>query len=140
MEKHSEIGERILEKVEAYADVARIVRHHHERMDGEGYPDRLRGDSIPLISKIIAVADAYNAMTSDRPYRRAMDYVVARDRLLQAMGSQFDTEPVIAFLAVLAEQSHDYRRAHGAEFGPLLTEEVIEVLAAPLATVAIGAA
>ncbi len=140
MEKHSEIGERILEKVEAYADEARIVRHHHERMDGEGYPDRLRGDSIPLISKIIAVADAYNAMTSDRPYRRAMDYVVARDRLLQAMGSQFDTEPVIAFLAVLAEQSHDYRRAHGAEFGPLLTEEVIEVLAAPLATVAIGAA
>ena len=52
-----------------------IVRHHHERMDGEGYPDKIRGDEIPLISRIIAVADAYNAMTSDRPYRGAMEYL-----------------------------------------------------------------
>ena len=74
MERHSEIGERILSKVEAYADVSVIVRHHHERMDGEGYPDKIRGEDIPLISRIIGVADAYNAMTSDRPYRAAMGY------------------------------------------------------------------
>lgn len=119
MERHSEIGERILEKVDAYSDVAQIVRHHHERVDGEGYPDRLRLDDIPPISRILAVADAYNAMTSDRPYRRAMEFVTARDRLLQAMGSQFDTEPVVAFLAVLAESSDSYRRAMGPGFGPI---------------------
>ena len=119
MEKHSEIGERILSKVDAYADVALIVRHHHERMDGEGYPDKLPGDQIPYVSKLIAVADAYNAMTSDRPYRRAMDYSVARDRLLQAMGSQFSTDAVIAFLSVLAEANGDYRKARGTEFGPI---------------------
>lgn len=117
MERHSEIGERILAKVEAYADVAKVVRHHHERLDGEGYPDRLRNEDIPLASRIIAVADAYNAMTSDRPYRKAMDYEVARDRLLQAMGSQFFTEPVIAFLSVLANADDDYRYARSDGFG-----------------------
>lgn len=117
MERHSEIGERILSKVEAYSDVSLIVRHHHERMDGEGYPDGIRGDEIPLISRIIAVADAYNAMTSDRPYRLAMEYTVARDRLLQAMGSQFFTDAVVAFLSVLADADGDYRGARGPGFG-----------------------
>jgi putative nucleotidyltransferase with HDIG domain len=119
MEKHSEIGERILQKVDAYSDVAIVVRHHHERLDGEGYPDRLRMTDIPLTSRMIAVADAYNAMTSDRPYRRAMDYPAARDRLLQAMGSQFDIDVVISFLGVLADCDTDYRRARGPEFGRL---------------------
>ena len=117
MERHSEIGERILSKVEAYADVSLIVRHHHERMDGEGYPDGIRGEQIPLISRIIAVADAYNAMTSDRPYRTAMEYRVARDRLLQAMGSQFFTDPVVTFLSILAEADDEYRAARGPGFG-----------------------
>jgi putative nucleotidyltransferase with HDIG domain len=119
MEKHSEIGERILNKVEAYSHVARVVRHHHERIDGEGYPDKLGGDEIPLISRLIGVADAYNAMTSDRPYRRAMEYAVARDRLLQAMGSQFSTDVVVAFLSILAEADDAYRKARGDEFGPI---------------------
>ncbi len=117
MERHSEIGERILSKVEAYSDIAVIVRHHHERMDGEGYPDKIRGEEIPLISRIIAVADAYNAMTSNRPYRAAMEYTVARDRLLQAMGSQFYTEAVVAFLSILSTATRDYREARGAGFG-----------------------
>lgn len=128
MERHSEIGERILKKVDAYADVARVVRHHHERLDGEGYPDRLRAAEIPLASRIIAVADAYNAMTSDRPYRKAMDYAIARDRLLQAMGSQFFVEPVVAFLAVLAESSDDYRFARSGEFGSLDKEAVYALI------------
>src|SRR6266516_5595857 len=67
MEQHPVIGERILAKVDDYAEIAQIVRHHHERVDGQGYPDGHLADHIPLISSIIAVADAYNAMTSKRP-------------------------------------------------------------------------
>ena len=130
MEKHSEIGERILEKVAAYEAVAKIVRHHHERIDGEGYPDKMPGDDIPLISRIIAVADAYNAMTSDRPYRKAMPFEVARDRLLQAMGSQFEPELVVAFLAVLARRNAAYREARGEGFGKIEGEEAITAISA----------
>src|SRR5262249_59270707 len=90
MQRHSEIGERILAKVATYAEIAKIVRHHHERVDGGGYPDGLADDDIPMLSRIIAVADAYNAMTSDRPYRDAMPSRVARLRLAQAVESQFD--------------------------------------------------
>ena len=100
MEEHSAIGERILAKVEAYGEIARIVRHHHERVDGFGYPDGLVGEEIPLISRIICAADAYNAMTSDRPYRDAMPDSVARRRLLEAAGSQFDADVVDAFLEI----------------------------------------
>jgi hypothetical protein len=116
MEEHSAIGERILANVEDYAEIAAIVRHHHERVDGQGYPDGLAGDTIPLIARIIAVADAYNAMTSDRPYRDAMPSRVARLRLAQAVESQFDTTVVAAFEAVLAGASEDYRLGLGDEF------------------------
>jgi HD-GYP domain-containing protein (c-di-GMP phosphodiesterase class II) len=108
MEEHSAIGERILRKVDDYAEIATIVRHHHERMDGNGYPDRLLGEEIPIVSRIIAVADAYNAMTSGRPYRDAMPSRVARFRLAQAAGTQFDTTVVAAFEAVLARASETY--------------------------------
>ena len=120
MQEHSAIGERILREVTAYDDIATIVRHHHERIDGHGYPDGILGSEIPTISRIIAVADAYNAMTSDRPYRPAMVYPAARDRLLQAMGSQFHTDAVVAFLTVLSESSEDYRCARGPGFGALV--------------------
>jgi putative nucleotidyltransferase with HDIG domain len=116
MEKHAEIGERILSNVEGYSEIARIVRHHHERVDGNGYPDGLNGASVPLLSRIIAVADAYNAMTSDRPYREAMPSRVARLRLAQAVESQFDTSVVAAFEAILAGTDEDYRLAIGVDF------------------------
>ncbi len=109
MELHSEIGERILANVEDYGPIARIVRHHHERFDGQGYPDGLSDDEIPLLSRIISVADAYNAMTSDRPYRDAMPSRVARLRLAQAVETQFDTGVVAAFEAILAGAEEDYR-------------------------------
>jgi hypothetical protein len=109
MQGHSEIGERILINVDGYGDIAHIVRHHHERIDGQGYPDGLHSDEIPLLSRIIAVADAYNAMTSDRPYREAMPSRVARMRLAQAVGSQFDTTVVAAFEAILATADESYR-------------------------------
>jgi putative nucleotidyltransferase with HDIG domain len=116
MEEHSAIGERILGNVEGYSEIATIVRHHHERVDGNGYPDRLQNEDIPLISKIIGVADAYNAMTSGRPYRDAMPSRVARLRLAQAVGSQFDTTIVAAFEAILAEAGEMYLSGVRADF------------------------
>ena len=112
METHSAVGERILANVEDYGEIARIVRHHHERVDGHGYPDRLVGTEIPLISRILAVADAYDAMTSDRPYRDAMPSHVARLRIAQAVESHFDTTFVAAFEAIFASESEAFR------FGP----------------------
>jgi putative nucleotidyltransferase with HDIG domain len=116
MEQHSAIGERILSNVEDYAEIATIVRHHHERVDGLGYPDGLAQDDIPLIARIIAVADAYDAMTSDRPYRDAMPSRVARLRLAQAVESQFDTSVVAAFEAILAGASEEYRLGRRGDF------------------------
>jgi HD-GYP domain-containing protein (c-di-GMP phosphodiesterase class II) len=116
MQRHSEIGERILANVDTYEEIAAVVRHHHERVDGQGYPDGLWSPDIPMLSRIIAVADAYNAMTSDRPYREAMPSRVARLRLAQAVETQFDTSVVAAFEALLAGANEDYRLARGAAF------------------------
>lgn len=116
MEQHSVIGERILKNVDDYTEIAAIVRHHHERVDGLGYPDQLERDGIPLLARIIAVADAYNAMTSARPYRDAMPSRVARLRLAQAVEAQFDTSVVAAFEAILAGASEDYRMGRGDAF------------------------
>ena len=116
MERHPVIGEHILAKVDDYEEIARIVRNHHERVDGNGYPDRLAAEEIPLVSRIIAVADAYDAMTSDRPYRDAMPSNAARLRIAQAVGTQFDTTVVAAFEAILAGASESYRLGRGNEF------------------------
>lgn len=116
MEEHSATGERILANVEAYAEIATIVRHHHERVDGQGYPDGILGEAIPVISRIICVADAYNAMTSDRPYRDAMPVGVASERLVQAAGTQFDVDVVEAFVAILELASATYSSGVRADF------------------------
>jgi len=116
MEQHSEIGERILRNVDDYSEIADIVRSHHERIDGMGYPDGLQGEVIPLLSRIIGVADAYDAMTSDRPYRAALPSRVARMRLAQAVETQFDTTVVAAFEAILASAADDYRSGRGPSF------------------------
>jgi putative nucleotidyltransferase with HDIG domain len=135
MEEHSSIGERVLAKVDGYAEIATIVRHHHERVDGNGYPDGLKGDEIPLVSRILGVADAYNAMTSDRPYRDAMPSRVARFRLAQAAETQFDTTVVAAFEAILAGAGDAYLSGARADFalesvrhpalGPALAEVAV---------------
>jgi len=116
MEQHSEIGERILRNVDDYSEIADIVRSHHERIDGMGYPDGLHRDQIPLLARIIGVADAYDAMTSDRPYREALPSRVARMRLAQAVETQFDTTVVAAFEAILAASDDDYRSGRGSSF------------------------
>jgi HD-GYP domain-containing protein (c-di-GMP phosphodiesterase class II) len=116
MEQHSEIGERILRNVDDYSEIADVVRSHHERIDGMGYPDGIHGDDIPLLARIIGVADAYDAMTSDRPYREALPSRVARMRLAQAVGTQFDTAVVAAFEAILATADENYRSGQGSSF------------------------
>src|SRR6266542_1297780 len=131
METHSEIGERILAKVDDYAEIAAIVRHHHERFDGNGYPDSLTGEVIPLLSRVIGVADAYNAMTSDRPYREAMPSRVARLRLAQAVETQFDTSVVAAFEAILAGATEEYRLGKSADFMLEMREYEEDIDAAP---------
>ena len=136
MQQHSAIGERILREVAAYEDIARIVRHHHERIDGEGYPDGIRGADMPLLSKVIAVADAYNAMTSNRPYRDAMPTRVARMRLAQAVETQFDTSVVAAFEAILAAADEGYRTAQREDFRPGQPSDVDEVESLPMVGVA----
>jgi HD-GYP domain-containing protein (c-di-GMP phosphodiesterase class II) len=139
MERHSAIGERILANVAGYEEIAKIVRHHHERVDGHGYPDGLRANDIPLVSKIIAVADAYDAMTSDRPYRDAMPPQVARLRMAQAVGTQFDTTVVAAFEAILAQSSEEYRQGIGPQFvfAPAEDGEVTDPSVGPALTLAI---
>jgi putative nucleotidyltransferase with HDIG domain len=101
MEEHSVIGERILSNVSSYREIAWFVRHHHERVDGRGYPDGLQGHEIPLIARIVCVADAYSAMTADRPYRAALSRNHAEVRLRNAIGTQFDGDVVAALEAVL---------------------------------------
>ena len=115
MQSHSEIGERILAKVDDYGGIAQVVRHHHERVDGNGYPDGLDEEAIPLLSRIIAVADAYNAMTSDRPYREAMPSRVARMRLLRQSGPNL-TRGMAAFEAILATSDDAYRLGKTPDF------------------------
>lgn len=97
IERHSEAGERILASAAAMVPVARIVRASHERYDGNGYPDQRPGAEIPLGARIIAVCDAYDAMTSDRPYRRGMDPADAVAELRRAAGTQFDPDVVEVF-------------------------------------------
>ncbi|MFP3392215.1 HD domain-containing phosphohydrolase [Brevibacillus sp. SIMBA_040] len=97
MKQHSSIGADIVEQIESLAHVSPGVRHHHERWDGFGYPDRLKGEEIPLIGRILAVADTFDAMTSTRSYRKAMTATEAYEEILRGSQSQFDPKIVKVF-------------------------------------------
>ena len=101
MQRHAGIGGDIVSTHEAMSDIASIVRHHHERWDGLGYPDRLASDAIPVGARIIAVADALSAQTSDRPYRDAIPLDEAWDEILRHRGSQFDPGVVDVFATLI---------------------------------------
>ena len=102
MRNHPGIGRQILQQAGGKcALLSHIVVAHHERWDGSGYPYGLCEEAIPLGARILSVVDAYDAMTSDRPYRQAMPEAVAQAELLQCSGSQFDPRVVAAFLAVM---------------------------------------
>ena len=103
MKRHPEHGARIISQIPFLEDVSRIVRHHHERWDGKGYPEGIAGEAIPLGARIFAVADSFDAMTSDRPYRRAMSVKDARVEVARCRGTQFDPAIVDAFVSVPVE-------------------------------------
>jgi HD-GYP domain-containing protein (c-di-GMP phosphodiesterase class II) len=100
---HSVWGADLVGRIPGLEDVARIVRHHHERYDGEGYPDKLVGRDIPLASRILTVADAYVAMTEDRPYRRARPRFEVDHEFRDCAGKQFDPYVVHALREIVAE-------------------------------------
>ena len=101
MRRHPEIGAQIVAPFEFFTAGAVVIRHHHERVDGSGYPDRLAGAAIPLGARIVAVADVYDALTSDRPYRSAMSSDAARAHLEAQAGRGLDEEIVGAFLGLV---------------------------------------
>ena len=98
MQKHPVIGVDMLKGIDFLDPVLPLIRHHHERWDGNGYPDELREDEIPLGARILAVADAVDAMTSDRPYRAARTFEYAKTEILKGSGTHFDPEVVTAFI------------------------------------------
>lgn len=105
MHEHPEIGARILRRYQLYQNGAELVRAHHERWDGGGYPDGLAGEKIPLGARIIAVADGFDAMTSDRPYRTGMHPLTAVDELRHGAGSQWDPVAVAHFVRLLTDRA-----------------------------------
>lgn len=103
MRTHSHEGERMCLSLRSVVDYLPIIRHHHERADGGGYPDHLRGADIPLGARIVAVADGWDAMTSDRPYRLGMPQDVALGKLRAGAGSQWDAEAVEAMQQLISD-------------------------------------
>jgi len=98
--KHPEIGYSIINKIDFLAGAAEMVLQHHERFDGTGYPQKLKGDQILFAARIFALVDTFDAMTSDRPYRRALTYQDARHEISRCCGSQFDPDIVKCFLDI----------------------------------------
>ena len=112
--QHPQTAFHILSTIDSVASAVPAILHHHEHYDGSGYPDGLKGDDIPIASRIISVADAFDAMTTDRPYRKAMSIEASLEELKRHSGSQFDPEVVDAFLRVIASQGAHPLRAMGA--------------------------
>lgn len=104
IKRHPEISYRIISSVNDMADLAELVLYHHERWDGNGYPKGIKGDSIPMLARIITVADSYDAMTSPRPYRGALSKEVAQAEILANSGKQFDPEIADVFLKMINDK------------------------------------
>ena len=101
IKNHPSIGAHILGEAEAFKDIIPIVKHHHERFDGRGYPSRLSGEEIPLLARITAVADTFDAMTSKRSYRNALDIQYVKEEIERCKGTQFDPKIAEVFLEIL---------------------------------------
>lgn len=98
---HPDKGASILRPIKQFQDVIPIIKCHHERVDGKGYPDGLRGDELPLLAKVLCLADSYDAMIADRPYKKGLDKETAFSEIRQKTGTQFDPDTVRAFFAVV---------------------------------------
>jgi putative nucleotidyltransferase with HDIG domain len=107
LKSHPEIGARIVDKMEFLTGTSEIVKHHHESWDGNGYPDALKGEEIPLGARIVSVADSFDAMTTDRSYRRALSIDEAIDRLKSGAGTQFDPNIVRIFVRHIRQKGYE---------------------------------
>ena len=103
VKRHPQIGARMIEPIEPLLGAVPVIRHHHERPDGTGYPDGLEGDEIPLAARVVAAADAYDVMLRGRPYRPRVSPARALEELSREAGSQFDVRVVEAFERVLGD-------------------------------------
>lgn len=112
IKRHPEIGENIIKPVASLSQICPIVRHHHERVDGNGYPDHLSEKEIPRTAKILFVADAFDAMTSNRPYRKAMSFDEAINELDRNAGYQFDRDVVNSFIEYFEKENFLLERVH----------------------------
>jgi HD-GYP domain-containing protein (c-di-GMP phosphodiesterase class II)/riboflavin transporter FmnP len=116
IETHCQNGYKILKTIDQFDELADVILYHHEKFDGTGYPMGLAGEDIPLISRIICVADSYSAMVSDRPYRKALTVAVAKGELRKHRGRQFDPQVVDTFLKVLSGHDRRYQSGHKVDF------------------------
>ncbi|HEY7620697.1 MAG TPA: HD domain-containing phosphohydrolase [Solirubrobacteraceae bacterium] len=114
--RHPDIGAELLRDIGVYGPVAEIVRAHHERIDGRGYPQRLRGDEIPAIARVVAVAEVYDTLTAPDTYRTPMNSFEALNELRRVAGSQLDSAYVEALAELLAGRGTEYRHADEADF------------------------
>ncbi len=110
IQNHPSIGAHIIMPAKIFSDLIPIVLHHHERYDGRGYPAKLKGDDIPYLARIVSVADAFDAMTSDRSYRPRFTLIKALDELEKGKGTQFDANMVDAFILVFKEKKEQIER------------------------------
>ena len=113
MREHTTIGAQILGTIPDLATVTPIVRNHHERFDGKGYPDGLAGEAMPRLARVVAIADAFDAMTTDRPYRPAMTPDQAFAEVLHLSGSQFDPKIAKVFLNIRDKIELEWASQHG---------------------------
>jgi HD-GYP domain-containing protein (c-di-GMP phosphodiesterase class II) len=116
VETHCQNGHKILSNIDQFDEIATTVLHHHEAFDGKGYPQGKAGEDIPLISRIICVADSYSAMVSDRPYRKRLSTEIAKNELKDKRGTQFDPAVVDCFLEILEEHDLRYQQGEAADF------------------------
>ena len=126
IKQHPERGARILEEMDFPADVIDVVRHHHERWGGEGYPDGLRGNEIPLGARIVSLVDSYVAMTGERPYRRALPFDKARQVVAENWGTPFDPSVVEMFLQVLDNLERRSRQRPNASSSNVSSTEGVD--------------
>jgi len=116
IKSHPETGAGILKYIKYFKDLVPAVYHHHEQFDGGGYPDGVEGKAIPLHARIIAIADAFDAMTSNRPYRKALSFRTALSELERSKGIQFDPEIADIFLEILQESPYYFTRFREPEY------------------------
>ncbi len=128
MRQHSRLGYRLASRVDFLKGASKIILAHHERFDGQGYPYGLKGEAIPIGARVFAVVDALDAITSDRPYRRAKSFSEAREEIRRFSGQQFDPTVVEAFLSVPQQTWTTIREAINQQALPEAAESEAEIL------------